>query len=251
MRRLSEALLVTAAFTPEQVASILRQLDRSWVEEALCATGVATLRRRRLPMEQVVWLVVAMALFRDRGIAEVAQQLEIALPDGESRTTAPSAIAQARARLGAAPMEWLFLRTATEWGHESARREAWRELALYAVDGTTLRVPDSDANRRHFGGQETHRGPSGYPQLRLVVLMAVRSHLLVTADFGPYATDERSYAAGLWSHIPDNSLTLIDRGYLQANVLVPLQCSARTKLMRVGGTPISSAIPSISFRTRL
>jgi hypothetical protein len=222
MRRLSEALLVTAAFSPEQYASVLGEFDRSWIEEALAATGVATLRRRRLPMEQVVWLVVAMSVFRDRNIAELAGELEIALPDGESRTTAPSAIAQARCRLGVAPVEWLFLRTATEWGHESARREAWRELALYAVDGTTLRVPDSDENRRHFGGQVTHRGPSGYPQLRLVALMAVRSHLLVAAEFGPYATDERAYAAGLWSHVPNNSLTLIDRCYLQANVLVPL-----------------------------
>jgi hypothetical protein len=222
MRRLSEALQVTAAFTPERYASILSEFDRSWIEEALAATGVATLRRRRLPMEQVVWLVVGMSVLRDRNIAEAATELEIALPAGENRTTAPSAIAQARCRLGVAPVEWLFLRTATEWGHESARREAWRGLALYAVDGTTLRVPDSDENRRHFGGQVTHRGPSGYPQLRLVALMAVRSHLLVAAEFGPYATDERAYAAGLWSHIPDNSLTLVDRGYLQANVLVPL-----------------------------
>jgi hypothetical protein len=52
--------------------------------------------------------------------------------------------------------------------------------------------------------------------------MALRSHLLAAAAFGPYAVDERSYAASLWDTVPDHSLVLIDRHYLQANVLVPL-----------------------------
>jgi len=52
--------------------------------------------------------------------------------------------------------------------------------------------------------------------------MALRSHLLAAAAFGPYAVDERTYAASLWDTVPDQSLVLIDRNYLQANVLVPL-----------------------------
>jgi len=58
--------------------------------------------------------------------------------------------------------------------------------------------------------------------MRLVVVMALRSHLLAAAAFGPYAVDERTYAASLWDTVPDQSLVLIDRNYLQANVLVPL-----------------------------
>ena len=229
MQRLAEALHATAALAPGQYENILRNFDPVWIEEALASTGVATLRRRRLPMEQVVRLVIGMALFRDRDIAEVARDLEIALPAGTTRTAAPSAIVQARARLGAAPMEWLFLRTGAEWGHDSARRETWRGLALYGVDGTTLRVPDSDDNRAHFGGQKSHRGPSGYPQLRLVALMALRSHVLVSAAFGPYDVDERAYALDLWPSIPDDSLTLLDRGFLQANVLLPLNAGGQNR----------------------
>ncbi|MEL6772990.1 MAG: transposase domain-containing protein [Bacteroidota bacterium] len=39
-------------------------------------TLTATLRRRRLPVEQVLWLVLDMALFRDRSITE----FDLALP---------------------------------------------------------------------------------------------------------------------------------------------------------------------------
>jgi DDE family transposase len=145
------------------------------------------------------------------------------------RTVASSALSQARARLGPEPMEWLYLRTAEEWAHRSAGADRWQGLALYGVDGTTLRVADSVENRDHFGGQDSgrHAGgraerQSGYPSVRLVVLMALRSHLLAAAAFGPYAVDERAYAASLWDTVPDQSLVLIDRHYLQANVLVPL-----------------------------
>jgi hypothetical protein len=226
----TEALEFTSEFTPRAFPNLIKHLEPTWVEEALSSTGTATMRRRRLPAEQAVWLIVGMAVMRDQPITNVARQLEIALPAADgTRTVASSALTQARARLGAEPMEWLFLRSSEEWAHRSAAADRWRGLALYGVDGTTLRVADSPENREHFGGHDSgrHKGGreernSGYPLMKLVVLMSLRSHLLAAAVFGPYATDERAYAVSLWDTIPDNSLVLIDRLYLQANVLLPL-----------------------------
>ena len=226
----TEAVEFTAAFTPEAFPRLIQQFGPVWVEEALQTTGTATIRCRRLPAERAVWLILGMALLRDLPIPEVARQLDVALPGRNgSRTVAPSTLVQARARLGADPMEVLFTRSGEEWGHASADRHRWRGLALYGVDGTTLRVADSAANRAHFGSQEAggDRGVSGYPLLRAVVLMAVRSHLLVAASFGPYDVDERTYARALWRSVPDQSLVLVDRAYLQADVLVPLMTGGR------------------------
>ena len=223
--RFEEALAYTSSLRPEGFATFRDKLDPAWVEEALLTTGTATLRRRRLPAEQVVWLVVGMALMRDRPIWDVVRQLDLALPSkGGPRTVAPSAVAQARARIGAEPMEWLFERTAAEWTIASADRHRWRGLALFGVDGSTIRVPDTAANRAHFGGQKAggDRGESGYPLLRMATVMALRSHLLLAASFGPYGLNERAYALPLWGSVPDDALVLIDRGFLQADILVPL-----------------------------
>jgi hypothetical protein len=229
--RLDAALTLTAAFTPDKFDTFARHLDREWVDEALLATGMGTLRRRRLPAQQIVWLVIGMALMRDRSIVEVVGHLDLALPDGSTRTVAPSAIFQARARVGAAPLEWLFLRSGEQWAQASADRYRWRGLALYGVDGSTLRVPDSAENRAHFGGQSAGggRGESGYPLVRLVALMALRSHLLAAASFGPYGVDERTYATDLWASVPDDSLTILDRNFLAAKVLLGLQRSGRAR----------------------
>lgn len=232
----TEALEFTSDYTARAWPNIIKHFDPILIEEALAATGTATIRKRRLPAERTVWLMLGMSVMRDLPIAAVARQLDIALPgpDG-SRTVASSALSQARARLGPEPMEWLYLRTAEEWAHRSADADRWRGLALYGTDGTTLRVADSVENRDHFGGHDSgrHEGgraerQSGYPLMRLVVVMALRSHLLASAAFGPYAVDERSYAASLWDTVPDHSLVLIDRHYLQASVLVPLT-SKRTE----------------------
>lgn len=78
--RFEEALALTANIGPENVANFARHLDSAWIEEALLSTGTATLRKRRLPADHVVWLVIGMAWMRDRPIAEVVRQLDLALP---------------------------------------------------------------------------------------------------------------------------------------------------------------------------
>jgi hypothetical protein len=199
-----------------------KSIDPEWIEAALEATGTATVRRRRFPAEQVVWLVLGMALYRHRPIDDLVGRLDLALPDSGTRSVAKSAIARARARLGSEPLKWLFERCSEKWAHESARRHEWRGLALYGVDGTTVRVPDSPENRDHFGGQGGRNGESsGYPLVRVVTLMALRSHIIAAAAFGPWG-DERPYAKKLWPMMPNDALAIVDRNFLAANILFPL-----------------------------
>jgi hypothetical protein len=207
---------------PERLSALAEHLPREWIEQALLATGTATVRHRRLPAEQVVWLVLGMALFRDRSIVEIVDKLDLALPGSRGAPVAASAVPQARARLGDQPMEWLFGHSARRWAHESAQGFGWRGLSVYAVDGTSLRVPDTAENREHFG-HANGRGPSAYPMVRVVGLMAVRSHVLASARFGPFNTGEKVLAAELWPEVPDDSVTILDRNFLSPLTLVPLE----------------------------
>lgn len=106
--RLERSLAEVAAFTPEKFDDVRRNVPQEWVEQALQATGTATVRKRRLPAIQVVWLVIGMALFRNLAIVEIVDKLDLALPD--RAPVAASAVPKARARLGAEPLAWLFTR---------------------------------------------------------------------------------------------------------------------------------------------
>ena len=65
-------LLDTDSFAiPESLSTFQQSIPLEWVQQALELTNKSSIRRRKLPAELVVWLVVAMGLFRDRSIAEV------------------------------------------------------------------------------------------------------------------------------------------------------------------------------------
>lgn len=218
---LASALTDVADFgLPEQFEQLKRHLDPAWIEEALQLAGTATIRRRRLPAEQVIWLVIGMALYRNIPIERVVDDLGLALPDEKQTLVAKSGITQARQRLKEEPLEYLFATTAAEWATRSASGDRWHGLSLYGMDGTTMRVADSPENRAAFDGQNTHRGPSGYPQVRVVALMALRSHLLSAFRFADYGTGETTLAREIFHEIPERSLTIVDRNFLVAKDLM-------------------------------
>src|SRR5690606_18148236 len=129
--------------------------------------------------------------------------------------------AQARKKLGSEPLRWLFERCSAQWSQHSAHKHQWRGMSVYSIDGTTLRVPDSPENREKFGGQharnDTH---SAYPMVRMATLMAVSSHIIAAARFGSYAgTQELEFARPLLDQLPQQSLTIRDRGFFGAPFL--------------------------------
>jgi len=223
--RLQQALeCIPEAINSAEFDKVRAHVDPDWVEETLLATGKATVRRRRLPAEQVIWLVVGMALMRNESIPRVAMLLGLELPTSQGESVAKSALAQARARLGEDPMAYLFVVTATSWAYASAARHPWRGLALFGADGSTLRVPDSPENWEAFGGQRGNgqRNGSAYPTVRVLALMALRSHLLAAWQFADYHTGETTLAQTLWRDLPDDSLTIVDRNFLVAYALCGL-----------------------------
>ena len=198
---------------PKGIARFEASLDPVWIAHALEATGKASARRRKFPAEQALWLVLGMALFADRSIKDVVDHLDLVLPGVDS--LAPSAIPKARYRLGSEPLEWLFRKVASVWSSTAGWTD-YKGRSLYAVDGTSVRVQDSDENLEAFGkpGGRSGSNDAGYPQVRMACLMNLRNRLLCDAAFGPFDVGEHSLAAQLWDSVPSGSIVLLDRGFM-------------------------------------
>jgi len=206
------------------LSALSQSIDPDWIVRALSSTGKASIRRRKLPAEHVVWLVIALALYRHQSIPDIVAHLALVLPDEVNPDIARSALTQARQRLGDEPLAQLFSISSAFWDEQHQAGHAWRGLARYAVDGSTLRTQDSEENRRHFGAQAYVDGVvASYPQMRLVTLTALATHLVREAVFGAYGINEMVYAADLLPHVPDHSLTVFDKGFFSAALLVGLQ----------------------------
>jgi hypothetical protein len=252
---LQEALESLSGVVPADFGRFRQHIDPAWIEEALDATGKASVRRRRLPAEQAIWLVIGMALLRQESIERVVAALGLALPASNGQTAAKSGIAKARKRLGEDPLAYLFTVTADRWASESADRHRWRGLSLHGLDGTTLRAPDSPENWAAFGGQcgNGTRNGSAYPLVRLVAVMALRSHLLSAVHIGPYSVGETTLSDGFWNELPDHSLTIADRNFLVAEDLTRLASSGTNRhwLTRAKSTTRLRVIEQLTRRDAL
>ena len=204
--------------------SLTEQMPREWVDSAAQLSSHATIRRRRLPGDMVLWLVVGMAMFRSESIAEVARRLNICASGlANDALLARSALSQARQRLGAEPMKWLFQRSARVWGAERYRGDDWNGLQLFALDGALFRTPDTVELREHFGsGNTSTTRQTPFPILRLVALMNVRSHVVLDAAISPYRRGEVPLANSLLQHLPERSITLLDKGFFSADLLLSI-----------------------------
>jgi hypothetical protein len=221
-----ELAAIADSFPMESLGRLGTHLPIEWIEDALACTGTASIRKRRLPAEQVVWLVIALALFRQTSMSEVLESLELVLPREDDSAISRGAITMARQRLGASALETLFNRTAQAWCGQDKASNAWKGLSLWAMDGTSFRTPDSPVNRMVFGAQGYVGGKvSSYPQVRAVTLMALPTRLIADAAFGEYDTNEMRYAEVLIERIPEQSVTVFDKGFFSAALLLGLSLS--------------------------
>ena len=214
------------AVGPISVETFAKSIDSAWVEDVLETTGKASVRRRGFPAELAVFLVIGMALFADRSIDDVVNHLGLVLPT--KKKLARSAIPQARARLGSEPIKLLFRKASALW-REGLGAKTWRGLSVFAVDGSCLKVQDSDDNYQAFGKATGGKSEAGYPQVRVGCLLDVSQRMLVDAEFGPYKTSELDLAQTLWPQIPEHSVTILDRGFNAYPVIAAVVDEQRSK----------------------
>lgn len=205
------------AFTPEHFNSLSEVLSPDLIDKCLKESGIVTLRKRRLPLEMMVWSIVGMSIFRHLPISDIVNQLDIILP-GKRPFVAPSAVVQARQRLGAEVVERIFNKTQQLW-HEKIPSPTFCGLKLLGVDGVVWRTPDTKENEEAFGKLHNDKRESAYRQIRMVCQMELTSHLLTGSAFDKVSTNEMCLAADLIPSTPDNSLTLFDKGFYSLGLL--------------------------------
>lgn len=220
--QLTTALSLANSYAPntEQLGQLSDILCPDFINQCLQTSGVATVRKRRIPLDMAVWSVIAMSLYRQEPLWSIVSKAQLALP-GKRALVAPSAIVQARQRLGEQAVKEVFVQSQKLW-NEEAQHPTWAGLKLLAVDGVVWRTPDSDENRDTFQAPSNQNSEGAFPQVRMVCQMEVTSHMLIASAFDSYKTNEMVLAEQLIDTTPDNSLTLFDRGFFS---LVPFPFS--------------------------
>lgn len=217
--QLSQALNVISHYDSlrNPLHTLADVLEPELIARCLQEAGTVTLRKRRLTTDMMVWCLIGMALERHEPLHAIVNRLDILLP-GNRPFVAPSAVVQARQRLGDDAVRRVFEQSSERWYAQTSHPE-WCGLTLHAVDGVVWRTQETPENEAAFTRTRTSNGPSPYPQVKMVCLMELTSHLLTGAVMGCRNESEMVLAEGLTGRVPDNSLTLFDKGYTSFGLL--------------------------------
>jgi IS4 transposase len=227
MQLITALTLANRYFPNIEVGALQQLLPEEFISQCLQEAGVATVRRRRLPLESLVMVVLGMALYRGKDVWSIADKMQIALP-GRRELVAPSAVVQGRQRLGSEAMRQVFHQTQQRW-HQDAEHPRWCGLQLLGVDGVVWRAPDTAENTEAFTKPITTAGESAWPMVRMVCQMELTSHLLTGAAIDKYSTSEMILAEQLIETTPDNSVTLFDRGFYSLGLLNAWQARGQNR----------------------
>lgn len=241
-------------FAPGHLGELTQHLPFEMVDEALTATRTTQSRLRDLPSRVVVYLVLAACLFPEVGYLGVWRKLTAGLVG--IATVAPTAggLSQARHRVAVAPLRWLFdlLR-----GPAATRRgpgTRWRGLLVCAIDGTTLTVPDNPRVLARFTKQRGNHGGTGYPQVRLVALLACGTRTVIDAVFGPTTTGETTYTPQLLRSLQAGMILLGDRNFGAQGLIGDIAATGADVLIRLKNDrkmPILARYPDGSYLSTL
>lgn len=220
------------------------------VDEALAETRATQSRVRDLPSRVVVYLLLAASLFPELGYPGVWRKLTASLAGISPPMPTAGALCQARRRVGAAPLKWLFdlLRGPAP---ASAR---WRGLLVCAIDGTMLTVADSPANLTSYAKHRCNNGGSGYPQIRLLALVACGTRTLIDAVSGPTGIGETTYAPQLARALRAGMIVLLDRGLVGCDLIGAFAATGAEVLARYTDRrnfPVLARYPDGSYLSTL
>ncbi|KLU98384.1 IS4 family transposase [Photobacterium aphoticum] len=214
----SQALDIINNWKPNQIETLADLIPIPLIEEAYQLTDTVTLRKRKLTLESMAWLLVGMAIYNDKSMADIVNMLDIVDRDGKP-FVAPSALTQRRKTLGEAAAKALFECTKKHWFDQS-QLPTWNGLTLLGVDGVLWRTEDSKDNAQAFAKPTQRDGKeTQYPQVRMVCQMELSSHLITGSAFDCYTVNEMKLAEKLVENTPDNSLTLFDKGFYSLGLL--------------------------------
>src|SRR5690625_191360 len=218
--------ILTGSFPPETVDELVR------------AHGVREQRRRELPADVMVYFTIAMWLWRGSGYTEVLKQMTDALRVASWRGPATewmrevansSSITKARKRIGWQVMEAVF-RSSIEPVADPDTGQRWQGLAPVGIDGATLDLPDTGANRDYF------TGPSGgaLPQARFVAACEIATRRLIGAAVGAYNESEKALLLKMIDELGPGQVAIFDRGLCGCDLFTRIRSTGAQVIMRAG-----------------
>jgi Insertion element 4 transposase N-terminal/Transposase DDE domain len=195
---------------------IIESIPLEIVKRVLEATKTTSERVRKLPAHLMVYYSIAAGLMASESSREVLRQLMRDVQDQflslNAVIASRAAISMARQRLGPEAIRQLFEAVVRPIAKLTTEGAWFRHLRLVAIDGSSLHIQDTPANRKRYGKAHAVKGKTGpFPLIRFVALCEIGTHVLFAARMGAWRVGEVTLAKQIVDRLEPGMLCLADR----------------------------------------
>lgn len=147
------------------------------------------------------------------------------------------AISKARQGISHGAFLELFHLSVKQFYSMASGLHTWNGFHIYAVDGSTIQIPESEENYKIFGGNPNKTGKIS-PLASVSVLFDVMNDIMVDVSLLPYRSNERESAKKHMDYLPKfpDSIIVFDRGYPSEDMFRFLNSKGILFVMRVPKT---------------
>jgi hypothetical protein len=209
----------------------------------------------------LVWLVLVITVRRDLNYHQALNWMVAGFRWMQRRLPATSkivkdgAISHARVKLGVEVFRALFAKVVSSF-KTPVPDFYCRVTAMF--DGTTGTTPDTESNVKRFGKPASRKGSAGFPQLRMVTLMAMSVRSILDVAYAPYRgkkTGERALMLTILERLHwTNLLFLLDAGLYAFEILYTIRQKGQDFIVKAPRTlklNVLKKLPDGSFLTAL
>src|SRR2546421_1669604 len=194
----------------ERLRALKRIIQYSTINAILKKTGRVR-KCPRLPKWFMVWFVIGLGLFSTDCYRQVYRWLQVFRRGG---TPGRSTLCEARQRLGVAPLRLLMEKIVKLAALLTTPGAFYHGLRLMAVDGFVVDTADTAGNDRVFGRPGSGRSAGAFPQVRVLALCEIGTHILWKCLIKPIRCAEITMLGVLLRFLTPEMLLLWDRGFL-------------------------------------
>jgi hypothetical protein len=201
-------------------------LDADLVRDVLRAEKV-TFRDRIYSPIVILWVFLSQVLSADHScrlaVTRLVAHRTASGQDPCSPETGSSC--KARQRLPIGGFTRLVRRIAADLRERTPGEWLWKGREVLLVDGSTVSMPDSEANQHRFPQAKTQAPGVGFPIARIVAVISLATGAVRDLAVGPYQgkrTGENSLFRTLWGGLRAGEIVLGDRHFGSFFGIAPL-----------------------------
>ena len=187
-----------------------------------------------------LWAFLSQVLFKEEQrscLAAVSRVIVLLIAlNRPSCSDNTGAYCRARGKLPEVVLRRLVYEVADGCEGQLPRRWLWHGRHVHLVDGTTVSMPDTDANQEAYPQQKGQKEGIGFPIARTVVLLSLATAMVGGMALGPYAgkeTGEPALFRQLLDRLGEGDILLADRYFCSYFMICLLQESGVDFVVRL------------------